>query len=78
MTFTVTLSNPSYQPVTVDYATADGTARAGSDYTAVGGTLTFAQWVKAPESMTVDLHLPDDEEQAQKCRLAIEEWRTGT
>lgn len=43
-----------------------------------GGTLTFAEWVTVPESMTINLHLPDDEEQAQKCRRAIEEWRTGT
>ena len=28
-------------PVTVDYATSDGTATAGSDYTPVSGTLTF-------------------------------------
>jgi hypothetical protein len=28
-------------PVTVDYATSDGTAHAGSDYTATQGTLTF-------------------------------------
>ena len=28
--------------VTVDYATSDGTAQAGSDYGAVSGTLTFA------------------------------------
>ena len=28
-------------PVTVDYATSDGTATAGSDYAAVNGTLTF-------------------------------------
>ena len=28
--------------VTVDYATADGTAKAGADYTATSGTLTFA------------------------------------
>src|SRR5262249_17650725 len=27
--------------VTVDYATSDGTARAGTDYTAASGTLTF-------------------------------------
>ena len=29
-------------PVTVDYATADGTATAGADYTATSGTLRFA------------------------------------
>ena len=39
-----------------------------------GGTLTFAGWVSAPESMTVNLHFPDDEEQAAKCRAAIEAW----
>ncbi|MFQ5399318.1 MAG: Calx-beta domain-containing protein [Anaerolineae bacterium] len=39
--FTVTLSPTSTQIVTVDYATADGTAAAGSDYNAITGTLTF-------------------------------------
>ena len=39
--FTVTLSNAFNQPVTVDYATTDGTAEAGSDYTATTGTLTI-------------------------------------
>ncbi|WP_290870542.1 Calx-beta domain-containing protein, partial [Aquabacterium sp.] len=34
ITYTVTLSNPSSTAVTVNYATADGTAKAGSDYTA--------------------------------------------
>lgn len=40
--FTVTLSAASAQPVTVQYATANGTALAGSDYQATSGTLTFA------------------------------------
>ena len=40
--FTVSLSSPSALPVTVDYATANGTAIAGSDFTAASGTLTFA------------------------------------
>jgi parallel beta-helix repeat protein len=39
--FTVTLSAPASAPVTVDYATADGTATAGSDYVAQSGTLSF-------------------------------------
>jgi hypothetical protein len=41
MTFTVTLSSPSGADVTVDYATSDGTATAGSDYVAKSGTLTI-------------------------------------
>ena len=38
----VTLSGPSGREVDVDYATSDGTANAGSDYTATSGTLVFA------------------------------------
>ena len=59
MTFTVSLSfadeNATY---TVDYATADGAARAGSDYTATSGTLTFA-----PGERTKEVSVPviDDE-----------------
>jgi hypothetical protein len=41
-TITVRLNAPSSNPVTVDYASSDGTATAGSDYTATSGTLTFA------------------------------------
>ena len=40
--FAVTLSRAASAAVTVDYATADGTAIAGEDYTAASGTLTFA------------------------------------
>jgi len=40
--FTVTLSAPSGQTVTVNYATANGTATAPSDYQAQSNTLTFA------------------------------------
>ncbi|MFN6009743.1 MAG: Calx-beta domain-containing protein, partial [Microcystis sp.] len=39
--FKVTLSTTSTQTITVNYATADDTATAGSDYTAKTGTLTF-------------------------------------
>jgi chitinase len=42
VTFTVTLSAASDAPVSVAYATADGSATAGSDYVAASGTLTFA------------------------------------
>ena len=40
-TFTVTLSAPSSQTVTVGFATADGTAVAPGDYAATSGTLSF-------------------------------------
>ena len=40
--FTVTMSKARFAATTVDYATSDGTATAGSDYTAKSGTLTFA------------------------------------
>ena len=40
--FAVTLSRAASETVTVDYATADGTATAGSDYRAARDTLAFA------------------------------------
>ena len=40
--FTVSLSAASALPVTVAYATQDGTAHAGTDYDAAAGTVTFA------------------------------------
>jgi hypothetical protein len=39
--FQVSLSAASNLPVTVSYATSDRTAKAGTDYTAASGTLTF-------------------------------------
>ena len=41
LAFAVTLSRALSSTVTVDYATADGTATAGDDYEAVSGTLSF-------------------------------------
>ena len=40
--FAVTLDRTRASAVSVDYATADGSATAGDDYTAASGTLTFA------------------------------------
>ncbi len=47
MTFNVTLSEPSTQPVTVNFATVNGTALAGSDYNGRTGTgtITFSAGV---------------------------------
>ena len=41
LSFTVTLSQAATAPVTVHYATADGTAKAGSDYATQTGTLSL-------------------------------------
>ncbi|MBI2928089.1 MAG: DUF11 domain-containing protein, partial [Verrucomicrobia bacterium] len=43
----VTLSGPSSEEITVKYATIDGSAKAGEDYVATAGTLTFAPGVTA-------------------------------
>jgi uncharacterized repeat protein (TIGR01451 family) len=42
LTFTVSLSSVAAAPVTVNWATSDGTAVNPSDYTAANGTVTFA------------------------------------
>ena len=55
--FVVTLSRARTSQTTVDYATSDGTAVAGSDYTATSGTLTFAA---GTTSKTVKVAVLDD------------------
>ena len=55
--FTVTLSSASTTPVTVAYATSNGTATAGADYTNTSGTLTFAPGVT---SQTVNVNIIGD------------------
>ena len=55
ITFTVSLSSVSAFPAVVNYASADGTALAGSDYTAIApGTLTFAPG-ETSKTITVDV-----------------------
>ena len=59
-TYTVSLSPAGVTPtanLTVDYATADGTATS-ADYTAASGTLTFTQ--ASPGSQTVDVATTQD------------------
>ena len=56
--FAVTLDRGATGTVTVSYATADGTATAGTDYTAVSGTLTFAPGESAK---TISVALLDDD-----------------
>lgn len=54
-TFTVTINAPFGKNGTVQFATADGTAVAGTDYTAVSGTLSFARGSKASQTITVPI-----------------------
>ena len=51
--FTVTASDTSTSPVTVEFATANATAVAGSDYTATSGTLTIE-----PNTLTASIAVP--------------------
>ena len=53
----VRLNRAATDPVTVSYATADGTAEAGKDYEAASGTLTFAP---GETEQTVTLRALDD------------------
>ena len=55
--FEVTLAPASTQAVTVQYATAGGTATQGTDYSAASGTLTFAAGVTR---QTISVPVTDD------------------
>ena len=57
MSFTVSLSNATDAPVTVDYATVDGSALAGSDYQAKTGTVTIPA---GQTTATVDITINGD------------------
>ena len=57
LSYTVSLSGSSTQTITVQYSTANGTALAGSDYTATTGTLTFNPGVT---SQTISIPILND------------------
>ena len=54
--FTVTLDSTIATTVTVDYATSDGTATAGSDYVATNDTLTFPPNTTGPQFINVTIN----------------------
>ena len=66
--FAVTLNAAAPWPVSVDYATADGTARAGEDYTATSGTLRFAP---GETEKTVSVAILDDAHDEGKERFTL-------
>lgn len=77
-TFTVTLSEASATPVSVDYETEDGTATvANDDYTEASGTLTFPAGVT---SKTIEVQIDDgdgnDEEATESYKVRLQETPT--
>ena len=66
--FAVSLNRAAAHAVSVDYATADGTAAAGPDYTATSGTLTFAP---GETEKTVAVALLDDAVDEGKERFTL-------
>ena len=58
ISFTVTLDEAATGTVTVDYATSDGTADAGDDYTSASGTLTICA---GSSTGSIEVAVLDDE-----------------
>ena len=65
--FAVTLDRAPRYPVSVDWATEDGTATAGEDYTAASGTLAFAVG-ETDKTITVEV-LDDDADEGEETFL---------
>ena len=72
--FVVTLSGASTDTVTVDYRTVDASARAGADYTARQGTLTFRT---GQTSKTVQVTVLDDAHDEGEEKMALVLYRSS-
>ena len=71
VTLTLTASAPASTAYTVDYTTEDGTAEAGTDYTAASGTVMFAAGVtERTVTVTVLEDAVDDDGEDFKVRLS--------
>jgi hypothetical protein len=66
----VELSAPALQGVTVSYATVDGSAQAGSDYTAISGTVTLPAGAAAA-TFTVPVVDDTEAESSETVRLVL-------
>ena len=55
VTITATRTGGSDGAVSVDYATSDGTATAGSDYTAASGTLNWSDGDAANKTFNISI-----------------------
>ena len=70
--FTVTISRTPAVDVTVDWATADGSAASGSDYTEADGTVTFAAGASAlAKSFTVTIREDSLDEPEEQFTVAL-------
>ena len=69
-TFDISLSMTPTESITVNYATSDETATAGSDYSATAGTITFAPG-ETSKTVTVDIFDDDDMEANESFKLTL-------
>ena len=74
---TVALSAPSGREVSVRYATADGTAKAGTDYLPASGTLVFSPGITA-RKVTVTIVGDQTAEPSESFRVDLSEPRNAT
>ena len=70
-TITVTRTGGSNGTVSVNYATSNGTATAGQDYTAVSGTLTWADGDASPMSFTIPISNDNLEETNETVNISL-------
>ena len=75
--FRLSLSDPSTAAVTVAYTTADGTATAGSDYTAGAGTLTFRPGA-TERTLAVPVLDDSEEEESETFTVRLSDIRNAT
>ncbi|WP_417731449.1 Calx-beta domain-containing protein [Rosistilla oblonga] len=68
--YTVTLSNPVQDGLSLDYATSNGTATAGDDYVANSGTLTFSE-TELTKTISVQITRDNKVETDETFQLAI-------
>ena len=77
MVFRVTISKSHSSQVTVDYATSNGTASAGSDYTSQSGTLTFPANSAASQTIRVPITGDRVDEEDETFNPHLEQPRSG-
>ena len=76
LAFAVTLSRAAEVAMTVDYATSDGSALAGSDYTSTSGTLSFAAG-ESSKAVEVSVINDDHDEGEETLTLTLSNASVG-